>query len=383
MRGVSYRCLMMAAAWLVGAAVPSASSPAASPAGSPASLPASSPGGSAAGLAEAGRPMRFLSFDGSALPVNRDGASYPNQYAPEGTARIGIDETDAISGRSIRFEVTAGILYAQFNAHNADGTRGFAREYIPGPRTWPFNTFNRLSFWIQCPTNATPLATGGRQNMDFGTYVKRIRTADARSDETGGGHWYHLLNIPATGTWTRVIINMHPHHRRGDGGGAEQRDQPHPTREDQYNYFDTLTRFYISAEHGRPSSYPAVYRLDEFEFYREPRPENDQQVYGIAATVVPSENRLILTWSRDKNDNAVRHEVRYAFADIHQIGWEKASAAPDGPMVKPPGWQGYNGMVYTTTQLPLAGKPKVYLAIKPENATLFSQIELPMKRIAE
>jgi len=328
--------------------------------------------------AETGPVMDFLNFDTGALPMNKAGAGYPNQYGPEGSADVQRDETDAFRGRSIRFRVTKGVLYAQFNAHNPDSTRGFAREYVSQPDKWSFNTYNRLSFWIKCPTNAVPLRTDGRSNMDFGTYVKRIANADRHSDETGGGHWYHLLNVAPTGTWSRVIINMHPHHYRGRSGSMEQHNQPHPTGEEKYNYFDTLTRFYISAQSEQPSSYPAVYRLDEFEFYQEPHSENDEQVYSIAATVAPAENRLILTWSRVKDENTARHEVRYAFESVHELGWEKATPAPDGS-VKPPGWQGYNGMLYSTTKLPLAGKEKVYLAIKPEGAGLFSEIALPLR----
>jgi len=48
-----------------------------------------------------------------------------------------------------------------------------------------------------------------------------------------------------------------------------------------------------------------------------------------------------------------------------------------GGMVAPPGFQGYNGMVYTTTDIPLEGKQAVYLAIRPANAARFSQVELP------
>jgi hypothetical protein len=176
-----------------------------------------------------------------------------------------------------------------------------------------------------------------------------------------------------------VVINMHPHHYRGDSGGKEQGDRPHPTREDDYNYFDTLTRFYISSEGPPLASYPAVYKLDEFEFYKEPNEENDDQVYAIAATYVPPEKRLILTWSRPKNDNATRHEVRYAFSDIHELGWEKATPAPGG-LIKPPGEGGYNGMVYITTEIRPDSEAGVYLAIKPQNAKLFSQIELPGTR---
>lgn len=34
--------------------------------------------------------MRFLGFDGGTLPVNKEGATYPNQYRPEGntTAKL-------------------------------------------------------------------------------------------------------------------------------------------------------------------------------------------------------------------------------------------------------------------------------------------------------
>jgi hypothetical protein len=44
----------------------------------------------------------------------------------------------------------------------------------------------------------------------------------------------------------------------------------------------------------------------------------------------------------------------------------------------PPGFQGYNGMVYTTTDIPLEGKKGIFLATGPAGATRFSQIELPM-----
>ena len=128
-------------------------------------------------------------------------------------------------------------------------------------------------------------------------------------------------------------------------------DRTYPTNEPQYNYFDTLTRLYIEAI-GEPSGYPAVFRLDEFEFYQEVHGEaiKGEQVYSIAAAYVPAERRVILTWSRNKSENDVPHEVRYAFESIHLIGWDKATPAPGGT-IAPAGFQGYNGMVYTTTDI--------------------------------
>jgi hypothetical protein len=95
-----------------------------------------------------------------------------------------------------------------------------------------------------------------------------------------------------------------------------------------------LTRLYIEAI-GEPSSYPTVFRLNDFRFYQEARYEADEQVYSIAATYVPAERRVILMWSRNKNGNDIAHEVRYAFESIHLIGWDKANPAPGG-MIAPP-----------------------------------------------
>ena len=85
---------------------------------------------------------------------------------------------------------------------------------------------------------------------------------------------------------------------------------------------------------------------------------------------------MILTWSRNKNETDVPHEVRYAFESIHLIGWNKATPAPGG-IIAPPGFQGYNGMVYTTSDIPVEGRQTVFLAIRPANAACLSQVELP------
>ncbi len=75
----------------------------------------------------------------------------------------------------MRFDVTAEEFYPQWNPYNADDTRGFAREYVAQPNRWQFNTFNRMSFWIKPTTNGSPLASGGRGNYEFGTYVNAFK----------------------------------------------------------------------------------------------------------------------------------------------------------------------------------------------------------------
>jgi hypothetical protein len=317
------------------------------------------------------------SFNGSKIPRNKGGDTYPSQYGGVGKGTVSLNKKDSVKGNSLQIHLTSGRFYPQFNPYGPV-LRGFAREYVSRRKPWKFNHYNRLRFWIKVPSTATPHLLTGQGNIEFGTYVKRVGSPDNYSDETGGGHFYHILNVPAVGQWTQVVLNMHPSHQRGSPGGMEHGNMPHPTKEDKYNYFDALTRFYMEAL-GAPSSYPAKYLVDEFEFYRESYPENDNQIYSITGTYVPTKKRLIITWCRNKDENKIKHEVRYAFANIHALGWKKAKAAPDG-IITPPGDQGYNGMVYDKAQFPVSGKSLVYVAIKPQNSEDFSQIAIPLTK---
>ena len=187
----------------------------------------------------------------------------------------------------------------------------------------------RFRFWIKPSPNMQPHSVSGRSNMSFSQYVKRVANADYYSDETGGGHPYNSLNIPVVGMWVQDILDMHPDHWRGGDGGTEWGPSPYLTGEiNQYNYYDALTRFYV-------------------------------------------------TWERHKDENTVKHEVRYAFQDIHVIGWDAAIPAPNG-LVTPPGWQGYNGMVYDSSLVPTADQSVVYVAVKLEDSNLFKQIAIPL-----
>ncbi|HWG42127.1 MAG TPA: hypothetical protein VN688_05025 [Gemmataceae bacterium] len=328
----------------------------------------------------------LLSFDGTHPSTNGSEKNYPNNYPSHGgkeggKATVAIEKVDAISGHSLRMHLTEGNLYAQFNPYNEFGKpsfpsgRGFARQYGDKPKDWKLNTYNRMRFWIKVPVNGPEMGTKGHFNVEFGTYVKRVKDLDRYSDEAGGNHYYHFLNLPAIGEWTQVVLNMRPDHARGDH--KDPGVQSHPTKEMEYNYFDVLTRFYISYPYVLPKSHPADFLLDNIEFYREPARENDLQVYALTGTYRHSKNHLILTWNRKMDEEKVKHEVRYAFSDIHASGWKTAKQAPKG-LASPPGDGAYNGMVYDTTALPLAGHSVVYVAIKPENSDVFTQIVVPL-----
>src|SRR5690606_10963669 len=224
-------------------------------------------------------------------------------------------------------------------------------EYVSDPGAWKFNTFNRLRLWLWVPQTGEQEQLDGRTNFYLGTYVKRVTNANRSSDEDGGGHYYHPFNV-LRGVWTLCVFNSHPGHRRGQPGGEDSGNVPYPTSGDPantYNYFDALTRWYISGNR-EGSAVPRDYWLDEVAFCEEPLRENDEQVYSICASASVANDRLFLTWNRPKDENDVMHEVRYAFSDIHDLGWANATRAPNG-VVDPPGWQGYNGMVYDTRNI--------------------------------
>jgi PKD repeat protein len=331
-----------------------------------------------------------------AVATNGDGSTYPDEYGGSigtegGTATIGVNTANSITGAAVDMHLTAGQLYAEFNPYNYAGNpaypspRGWAQDYSANPAQWQDNTYNRMSFWVYVPTTDTAFATDGSQGWEFGTYVKQINNPDLTSDEYGGEHYYHLLNLPNMGTWVQVVINMHPDHRRGDPGSTDPGVVTYPTTStyggadpaSTYNYFDTLTRFYLQEPYATPSGYPADYLIDGIQFYKDPYQENDTQVYNLTGTYRASDNQLAVTWNRDKAEDTVNQEVRYAFSDIHQLGWANATAAPNGT-ISPPGGGAYNNMVYDTTGINMAGHSVVYIAIKPQNSDLFTEIAIPL-----
>src|SRR5262249_10611831 len=122
----------------------------------------------------------LLNFDGTTPPTNGDGDGYPNNLpgggrGDGGKASVTIDKADATSGHSLRAHLTEGELYLQFNPYNykgdasfPPGPRAFAREYAQRPAQWRFNTYNRMRFWIKCPTHLPGHRSDGRFNANVG-----------------------------------------------------------------------------------------------------------------------------------------------------------------------------------------------------------------------
>jgi hypothetical protein len=172
-----------------------------------------------------------------------------------------------------------------------------------------------------------------------------------------------------------VIVDWHPQHQVGEDPTREWGEVIHP-REASRNYFDALTRFYfdttIEGEGGI-----GTYDFDEMTFYYEPNQENVSQVAGVAGCFVPATNEVFVSWQRRKDVSNQLFEVRYAFQSIHTIGWSAAFVAPGTPVTSGPDAV-YSGVQYSTTAIPLGSNASVFIGIRPQGATSFRQIEIPL-----
>lgn len=68
--------------------------------------------------------------------------------------------------------------------------------------------------------------------------------------------------------------------------------------------------------------------------------------------------------------------MRYSFTDIHDSGWAAATAAPGGSIAPVDPY--YNVMEYSSSAINVSGR-QTFVAIKPQGATLFRQIAIPLQ----
>lgn len=248
------------------------------------------------------------------------------------------------------------------------------QESQEGKSGYQTKRYNRLRFWIKVPSTHVQ-ETVKQTNFHFGTYIRNIGETRG-SSESDNGHFYHYYNLPAMdGVWHQMIVDTHPSHQRGASGSTEHGNREFPFSGTSYNYFDLMTRFYFQIKTA-PTEYPTSYYIDNIELYYDPNPENVDQIYSLHGSYSDATNTIVVGWLRNKTEDDVRHEIRYAYSDIHDIGWSAATPAPDG-VITPPGISGYNGMEYKTDQIDMNSQSRVYIAIKPENSSLFRQIIIP------
>jgi hypothetical protein len=244
-----------------------------------------------------------------------------------------------------------------------------------GTPAWPSpGQINRIRFWIKMPASM-PQSNPAKHNFEFGTY---IRCSTCYFAEDGGNHYYHFFDFyNAEGEWQQAIVDMHPDHQRGGFGNAEWPDNPPTTPLSiGYNYFDLMTRFYFDFPYTFVNNGDHVY-IDGVEAYIEPNAENTEQIRSLTGVYIPKTNELRLGWTRRKDQElSPNFDVRYAFSDIHAMGFTSATLAATVP---PNCCNGDNMTSYSTTGISVSGQSMIYMAIRPVGATLFRQIAIPIR----
>ncbi|HEX4922990.1 MAG TPA: hypothetical protein VFV50_02855, partial [Bdellovibrionales bacterium] len=202
------------------------------------------------------------------------------------------------------------------------------REYLQQPAMWKTDSYNRMRFWLKTPADFAQAAAGG-YNVSITVYLRG--TAESTLTRDGGDRRYvYMYNVPGTGGWHQIGLDTHPSWIAGGSTETEYGDRPYPTGESGHAFFDAITSFQVEAQAGAIQSYPATFYFDHFEVYRESRVENVEQVYGLHGSFDSGTNTLSLGWLRSKPERTITHEVRYAFSDIHALGWDNATPAPGG-----------------------------------------------------
>jgi len=342
--------------------------------------------------------LLFGDFEDGNYLINPTGSTYETQYLwnqyPSGdfggddeSGTITFINTDsAVNSYCLKDVVDSddpggvGAAYLQFYPQQTDGLDAhwyWLHEIIEDfleLSTWDFDYYNRIEFYVKSPDELSA-ASGGQPNFLIGTYHRDQQEATTEH-ESDNLHYYHQYNIIPNGHWTKVIWDMHPSHQRDESGNTEQDNQPNPTSESGINYFDCLTRFYLDFYQSYVSANPATWLFDGVRVYKETNTEEEQYVYSVAGTYDSDTSQLSVSWSRDKDETG-NHFLRYAFSDIHSLGWSNATVCPSGT-VSPPGSGGYNTMLYQTTSITMGSNTSIFIAIQYTGQSLFKQIEIPL-----
>lgn len=297
-------------------------------------------------------------------------------------------------------------LYAQYLLY-ANG--GASVVQLHNSRTaldaWIYDYYNRLRSWVRVNTNyvAPGTDTQGFESFNIGTYIRSSDNDWAALNEVGPGanHWYNFYRLTGTGTWWQVVIDSHPTATRAGGypgpGGSPGWDtisdlwEPqnyglygteYPTFEAGQNHMDRLSNLYWAFSSNFSPGATGNHDIDAIEFYRDPydvignRLANIKNVHTTASNYRASDNLLSLSWNRWMGDDVTPHDVRIAFSDIYELGWDNATPLMT---VNPTLGSGpFNVMWLENNTINMGANDFIYIAIKPQGDALFNQIVHPV-----
>lgn len=310
---------------------------------------------------------------------------------------LSISSDQAIFGdKSLKISRFAGgesddsfqLLYYNNRTETASNNWHYLRELND---KWSEGKINRMRFWIKVPVEmryAEGSANHAQTNFHIGTYTRDSETSRLKN-ESGNGHWYHYYNIGYEGDmWRQVIVDAHPNHQRSGSGSTEYPviGELHPDTDPGKNYFDLMTYFYLHHKWS-DTTWPADWYVDGFEFYEDPNNEDIEQIYSLSGVYNNQTSEVVVGWKRNKSTSSKTFDVRYAFSSFHENGgFTHGTTAPEGSDIAPysnfeP--NGYNGMEYRSSSIPLEDNNAIYIAIKHEDSpSRFREIRIPLTQSA-
>jgi len=236
---------------------------------------------------------------------------------------------------------------------------------------WVQDVYDVMEFYVLVPSALTP-------SIQLGTYVK-----GGAIDSWAGAHYYHFYDFQSPGVWEKVILDWHPNHQVGGNYNSTEylglRTIDTSGESGSYwTYIDGLTRWYFDDSYGT-GGINKDYYFDEFRFKTLPTAERDavDETYSLHGYYDPATSTTRVGWQQYKfhatHDN---YTVKYAFSDIHALGWSNATTAPGAPVCTN-GLPGNHDCYYSTTSIDVGSNDTLYIGIKYGTDTSFRQISLP------
>jgi hypothetical protein len=277
-------------------------------------------------------------------------------------------------------------LYLNFRP--CPGYWQYTREWSEDPALWAMNTFHQMRIWLWVPEQIGPPNYSGQHNLDLGTYVKSL-VADGSNHSTGGSHAYHFFDVRYIGgAWHQLLFDMHPNHVVGCDPYTEWGVLEHPTLLDPtvpgvydaaHNYFDCLTAWYLSFQ-GAPPAGPApmTFFVDSVEMLPDLVGEDFDYVFSPNMAYHRESQRIYVSWHRKKNLDSV-FDVKYAFSDIHELGWDAAAYLGQNIQSVYANSGGPYGTQYVDrADLDVGDHATLYVAIRCQGQTKFRQLVYPL-----
>ena len=300
---------------------------------------------------------------------------------------------------SVQVSLTTGSVLPRL-VFSPLSTAGFAyiRDALSevGGEAWRMSYYNRMSFSVFVPRSLGYRASGKDRNM---VVILRTRspTADSSTVGAGGLTFLHRYRVPYTGGWHKVIVDPHPDvitERSLPAGRGDFGSVTNPLQESGLVghdcYFDYVTQLQVGFETtgtsdraGAAQQDTAVeWQIEDLLLYRQEHIENEEAVYGLSGSAWKHPTTggvsLKMTWSRNKDDAATAHEVRYAYTSVHTTGYAAASYIG---LVRPVDTLFAMSASDMASQLPPAplGATSIFVAVRPQGSTTFKEIELPLQ----